>query len=96
MSKRSGYMVMWCSLCGWEGERYRNVKKCPKCKGDLCKPHDLPLGDDVCPTCKRPYKTGQTKRICAKCGKQIGTSDKWQIIGSRIAHRVCERPESYS
>ncbi len=29
------YYIYRCAICGYERERYRNVKKCPKCKGDL-------------------------------------------------------------
>ena len=26
-----------CRGCGWTGERYRNVKRCPKCHKDICR-----------------------------------------------------------
>ena len=34
------YYIYKCT-CGYERERYRNVKKCPRCKGDLKRMEEL-------------------------------------------------------
>ena len=88
-----------CPRCGWTGERYCNVKHCPKCKAKLTLNDATDRKEPepaVCPTCKRPF--GSTpKRVCGKCKKPMGHSDKWMVVdGSTIVHRNCEDPRSYS
>ena len=42
------YYQYYCQ-CGWKGERYRNVRKCPKCGGNIekIKPvWEVNIGDD--------------------------------------------------
>ena len=46
----------------------------------------------VCPVCKRPFG----KRICAKCGFQIGSHHKYYFNKEgRVQHRNCKNVESY-
>lgn len=49
-----------------------------------------------CPTCGQRIIT-QSRRLCADCGKPIARHDKYFFgADSRIRHRVCEQPTSYT
>lgn len=88
------YGKVYCTTCGWEGNRYHNAKVCGRkgCQEKLVRPAEAPE-PKICPTCRRPI-TG-SMRLCAKCGKQITSHHKWHVVGSRIMHRNCEEPGSY-
>lgn len=48
-----------------------------------------------CPTCHQPIGPWAPTRVCGKCHKPILKGHKWQIVNSRIQHRVCNDPLSY-
>lgn len=51
--------------------------------------------NECCPACGRAYGV-VPKRICALCGKQITKHHKWQIVDSKIQHRICSKPDAYT
>ena len=46
------YYLFKCPVCGYEKERYRNMKKCPKCKNSLVR---------IEPNKKEEGKNGKTE-----------------------------------
>lgn len=48
----------------------------------------------ACPTCLRPWAP-RPGRLCAVCERPILRMHKWRFEGSRVMHRVCERPDAY-
>ena len=88
---RKGYVAFCCPACSWEGDRYSNVKRCPKCGGRLER-----KAPTCCPTCRRPYNMALPRRFCSLCGKQITRHHKWCIgADGRIRHRNCADPTVY-
>lgn len=50
-----------------------------------------------CVMCGQPWPgQGKPIRSCWQCKRQIKRGHKWHIVDSRIQHRNCLDPESYS
>jgi len=51
---------------------------------------------EYCATCgQRIPQPPKPARICSVCQQPIMKGHKWQIVDSKIQHRVCERPDTY-
>ena len=49
----------------------------------------------ICPTCKRPFKWKPTK-ICFACKNPIAKGHKWRFHGDgTVRHADCDAPDSY-
>ncbi|MDD4906309.1 MAG: hypothetical protein PHD39_09160 [Methylobacter tundripaludum] len=51
------YYLFKCPNCGYERERYRNMKKCPKCKGEFVRIE--PENPDLAAAEQRGYGKGE-------------------------------------
>jgi ssDNA-binding Zn-finger/Zn-ribbon topoisomerase 1 len=52
--------------------------------------------NDRCPTCNQSWPGKSSRRVCSECGGPILRHHKFIFDGSKVRHRVCGDPTSYS